>query len=340
MSGAHILSDTARGFEGLYNLIWFTNTGYLDTTRVHRRSNGTIRELEQMPDGRFLCNTNGNTYEGQPVSWVFRIEPDGVLDPDFYAPLVSNGGYRYAYDMEGLMDGRILIGGQFGLASTSDTVGVVRLLNDGSLDPTFDPVSISTADAGTPWEFPSVLDVLPMSDGRMIITGNFDRVRGVPRGGIAMINADGSLNEEYFVGAACGDWDGVNYRYIAGIVPAPDGSYYIHGSYWGYDDGTTEYPSQRFVSRLHGLSVGTPENQPARMQVYPNPTSGNATIEVERNIPNGVIVLRDALGREILRKVMSGYSNTIDLGSTPAGIYVLELFSMSERIALQRLVIE
>jgi hypothetical protein len=36
MSGLHSLYDTARGFVGLYNLIWFTNTGHLDTTKTHR----------------------------------------------------------------------------------------------------------------------------------------------------------------------------------------------------------------------------------------------------------------------------------------------------------------
>ena len=36
ISGSHMLSDSIRGFEGNYELIWFTSTGYLDTTRTHR----------------------------------------------------------------------------------------------------------------------------------------------------------------------------------------------------------------------------------------------------------------------------------------------------------------
>jgi hypothetical protein len=46
MSGYHTLDDTARGFVGGYNLIWFTNTGYLDTTRIHRWTDGVVYEIE------------------------------------------------------------------------------------------------------------------------------------------------------------------------------------------------------------------------------------------------------------------------------------------------------
>ncbi|MEO8588175.1 MAG: delta-60 repeat domain-containing protein [Flavobacteriales bacterium] len=46
VSGKHTLSDTARGFVGNYNLIWFTNTGYLDTTRVHRRGQWGAQQVK------------------------------------------------------------------------------------------------------------------------------------------------------------------------------------------------------------------------------------------------------------------------------------------------------
>ncbi|MBK9515313.1 MAG: delta-60 repeat domain-containing protein [Flavobacteriales bacterium] len=79
----HNLDDTARGFVGLYNLIWFTNTGHLDTTKTHRKGNGAIYEIEQQPDGKFLCSGTGTVYDGQPVRKVFRVHPDGTLDTSF-----------------------------------------------------------------------------------------------------------------------------------------------------------------------------------------------------------------------------------------------------------------
>ena len=83
MSGVHQLSDTARGFEGLYSLIWLSNTRYLDTTKTHRYCDGSIDYFKELPDGKFICSGGLTTYEGQPVNRVFRVQADGALDPTF-----------------------------------------------------------------------------------------------------------------------------------------------------------------------------------------------------------------------------------------------------------------
>jgi len=91
MSGAHVLSDSICGFEGLYSLIWFSNEGYLDTTRTHRLCNGVIYAIDEQPDGKFLCTGTMTTYGGQPVGRVFRVEGDGTLDPSFVAEVQALG---------------------------------------------------------------------------------------------------------------------------------------------------------------------------------------------------------------------------------------------------------
>ncbi|MBK8499293.1 MAG: hypothetical protein IPL52_10850 [Flavobacteriales bacterium] len=47
ISGTHTLNDPVRGFVGSYELIWFSNEGYLDTTRTHRNANGVILGLRR-----------------------------------------------------------------------------------------------------------------------------------------------------------------------------------------------------------------------------------------------------------------------------------------------------
>lgn len=337
MSGSHVLSDSIRGFEGLYNLIWFTSTGYLDTTRTHRRSNGTMMEFEQLSDGKFLCSTQGNMYEGTPVTRIFKIDSTGVLDPTFNVPL-DNWGWSYA--LTPLENGKLLAGGTYRLAGGTDTLCLLRLLPDGSIDPDFHLLDIENTI--TQSGLPNLWSVLPLNDGRIIITGRFDRVDGETRNCIALLDADGDLLDDAFVDAGCWPYTHSGYVWhdIHGIVAANDGSYYIHGAYWGYDDGTTEYPSQRFVSRLYGLNVGVREREPLHLEVYPNPTSSNVTINVDRIVPNGMMVLHDALGQEVLRKSVNGYANNMHLGGIPAGIYLLEICSAHERIAVERLVVE
>ncbi len=221
---------------------------------MHRQANGSILAITEDAQGRFLLSGFVNSYEGQSVGRIFRALPDGAFDPSFVAPLDPFG---YSFKIRELGDGRILGVGRYKITGVSDTLGVVRLMADGSLDPSFTPVRISMQD-GPLGLVPNVQDAHILADGRMIIGGRFDHINGVARGAIALLNADGSLSDDYFAGPGCGDYSGieVNYRYIAGIVPAPNGEYYIYGAYMGYDDGTTNYPQQGFVSRLHGFNVG------------------------------------------------------------------------------------
>ena len=344
MSGAHVLSDTARGFEGLYNLIWFTNTGYLDTARTHRRSNGTMVEFEAMLDGKFICSTQGTTYEGQPITKLFRVDSTGALDAVFSTPIDTWG---WCQVIRPLSDGRILTGGTYRLATTTDTLCLFRLLPEGSLDPEFHIAEFkNTSLASTS---PYVNDILVMPDSRMVVTGNFDLIDGEPRRGIALLNSDGTLSDDAFVDAGCGVFNYEPFgagngiypqRRISGIVPAPDGSYYIHGSYWGYDDGSTEHPTQRFVSRLHGLSVGIREQEQCAFKLSPNPASGVINLDLDKLPVDGELVLRDAPGREMMRRRLTSHYTTLELGTLNAGVYLVELFSEGKRIGAQRLVVE
>ena len=325
MTGTHLLDDTTRGFVGPYRLIWFSNQGYLDTTRVHRQANGSLLAVAVDAQERILLSGFVNSYEGQPVGRIFRALPDGAFDPSFVSPLEPFG---YSFKLQELADGRVLGVGRYKITGQSDTLGVVRLMADGSLDPAFTSVRISMQD-GPPGLVPNVQDAHILADGRMIIGGRFDHLNGMPRGGIAMLNADGSLSEEFFTGAGCGDYTGieVNYRYVAGIVPAPTGEYYIHGAYVGYDDGTNSYPQQGFVSRLHGFNVGIAEHTTAPLHLQPNPTYGPLTVTLPANAQAQQAEVLDASGRMVWSKALGARTEQLqlDLSALSEGAYVLRL---------------
>ena len=67
---------------------------------------------------------------------------------------------------------------------------------------------------------------------------------------------------------------------------------------------------------------------------YPNPTSGQLTIEVQNTIPT-MIEIYDSFGRQVLR---SSFSERIDISYLPRGIYILKLKSESEYYYSKRLV--
>jgi uncharacterized delta-60 repeat protein len=274
MSGLHDLFDTIRGYVGLYSLIWFQNTGYVDTTAHHRNCNGVIYRFEPQPDGKFVCSGWQTTYEGQAVHQIFRVQPDGALDTTFQTDFT----WGEANDFTVLDDGRIIASGYLKRDGLPDTLRLIRMLPDGTLDPTFNN-ALSAPDSQNPWSGMQALRHTVLDDGRIVLHGNYDSIDGEPRVGIAMLDADGYLINDYFAEGGCGDYDtGTgNAHATSGMTQAPDGSWYIHGSYSGYDDGTNNYPNQRFVSRLYGLDVGVEEQVATdglQIALSANPASG------------------------------------------------------------------
>ena len=331
MSGAHMLSDSIRGFEGLYSLIWFSNTGYLDTTRTHRRGNGVIYAIAEQPDGRFLCTGTMTIYEGQPVKSVFRVEANGELDPTFQPPLQFYGG-AWAYHT--MQDGRIIVLGALKLEGSDVVRCLIRLLPNGDLDPSFALNDFEETFSAS--HIPIALTILPITEDRYIITGTFDKINGEDRGGIAMIDSSGNLILDEFDGLGCGAYEYVTpsgsttYKYISGIVPATDGSYYIYGGYHGYNDGTTNDTTQRMVSKLYGLSVGVREQtEPSALRVFPNPSNGKFTVQMPDQSGVAQLELIDLMGKVVRTWTWHRNSTDTSLDTEGAanGNYVLVLDS-------------
>ena len=85
-------------------------------------------------------------------------------------------------------DGKILVGGEFGLLGGSARIFLGRLNADGSLDTSFNP----GADGGV-----YALAVQP--DGKILVAGAFTMLGGggtgtTPRSSLGRLNADGSLD--------------------------------------------------------------------------------------------------------------------------------------------------
>ncbi|MBK8497272.1 MAG: T9SS type A sorting domain-containing protein [Flavobacteriales bacterium] len=343
MSGAHQVNYPDSNWVGIYNLIWFTNEGYLDTTRAPRMGDGVIDRFKELPDGKFICTGPMSVFEGQPTSNIFRVHDDGSFDPSFSTG--TNWGQAFSYLP--LPDGRCYVAGLFTMADAVDTLQVVRLMPDGSLDPTFNnylrfgiaPPIVN------PWGlgFPGSLNWL--DDGRIIVAGTFQDVDGESRGHICVIDTSGQLLDDYFVGAGCGfhTYQGLTIAGIENLLFTDDSMCYIWGEYHGYSDGTTNDPDQRFVTRLYGPDFGMGvEQRPRNMdwQLVPNPTSSFATLRLEQIPRNATVVVRDALGREMLRHAVLNYTTTLSVQDLGDGMYTVELLDAGQRLGVQRLVVQ
>ena len=335
MSGAHILDDIARGFTGIYNLIWFSNQGYLDTTRTHRKGNGTLMFFEELPDGKFICHCSCNQFDGVAVDRIFRTDSAGVPDTTFHTG-VSAG---QAFDYYALGDGRVYVGGTFALnTAPTQTLQLVRFMPDGSLDPSFNNL-LQFGGEGLSG-LPKVNRIVPFGPDKFFVVGHFRSVNGEPRGGLCVVDTTGQLLP-YFddCGAGLFTYMGLTAGSIGGIVPTADSLYYyVWGRYTGYDDGTTNDTQQRFVTRLHVGDITTSQEQvqgqEAGMRLFPNPSSGMVTLALEQVPQNALLVVRDALGRDVQQQRVTDHYTILSL--TQAGVYMVELWSGGERLSAQR----
>jgi len=337
ITGYHIVNVPDSGWQNIYCLIWFNNDGTLDLTRQPRYGNGTINLIVPQPDGKFLLSGSCTTWEGQPTPQLFRVHADGTLDESFQ----SEVAWGEAQGITVLSDGRLIVSGlmktQF---SSPDTLHLVRLMPDGELDPSFNNSLVVRSEQFGQFLF---LRHTYLPGYGIALHGNYDEVDGVQRKGLNIVDENGVLSQG-MGGAGCGpffdDLNQITRKSTMGMLLAPDGYIYIHGAYHGYDDGTTNDPTQRFVSRLYGLNVGVREQEQPGMRVYPNPASANVIVELERVSVRSELVLRDALGRTVLRQRVSGTNASLSIQHLSDGIYSMQLLVGNAPVASQKLVIQ
>jgi hypothetical protein len=348
MSGVHNLSDSIRGFMGYHNFIWFTNTGYLDTTRTHRKGNGAIFFFKELPDGKFICTGTGTVYDDQPVARVFRVHADGAVDNTFQSGVDTGLGFTFLSQA----NGRVIVGGKYtSTQAPNETIRLTRFNADGTIDLSFNSPDFSVGAIPDPSGTGTTIGSLtPFEDGMFFVTGNFQFVNGQPRRGICLLNEDGDLLSPFHdAGVSPFTHMGFTYAEPSGIQPSVDGAhFYIWGAYHGYDDGTINDDLQRFVTRLHRGDINTTIAEEVftktTLRVYPNPTDGLVMIEhdLQTKVNKAFIRIRDALGRNLESHQLANEKGqlVIDTRRFEAGMYTIELINEKRVIHLERLIIQ
>lgn len=148
------------------------------------------RTFEWAPDGNILAAGNWTSFS-VPHRGLAMIDVSGRYVSGFNPGpgLLKNEGI---FELAFQSDGKILLSGRFKKFSGHSRPHLIRLNPDGSLDAAF----ISTGGPD-----PHVGPFAAQPDGKILIGGLFERVGETPRGRIARLNADGSLDERFAAGA-------------------------------------------------------------------------------------------------------------------------------------------
>lgn len=175
----------------------------------------TVRAVAVQPDGKVIIGGNFGEVNGIARGSVARLNADGTLDTAFGNGLMVSSGGVGAVALQ--PDGKIIIGGGFFFINDVARGGIARLNADGTLDTAFGNglVGVGTS-LGT-----RAIALQP--DGKVVIGGTFTNINGTPRGYIARLNADGTLDTAFGNGLA-----GANNTVTAAVLQ-PDGKVLIGG---------------------------------------------------------------------------------------------------------------
>jgi uncharacterized delta-60 repeat protein len=241
-------------------------------------ANGTALAIDS--GSRVYAGGAFATFNGTPVGKVVRLLANGTLDTTFTAPAFNNDVNTIL-----LQGDKLIVGGGFNQVNSAASPPLVRLNSDGTLDGTFvSPLSggaVYDLAAGPDGDFFAaasgsvagnnyahrfnadgsrettfntgttinqiVRAVVAQPDGSIFIGGQFSQVNGQPRGRVAKLNADGTLDTTW-VTPGNGINGGGNFVYDLAL--GPNGTLYIGGDFTQYDTA-----GRQFIAAVYGTTA-------------------------------------------------------------------------------------
>jgi uncharacterized delta-60 repeat protein len=236
------------------NLIKFSLDGTVDDSyRPQIGENGRGYAVRVLPDNKFLVAGDFTTPNGVERKYLVRFNADGTVDASFHSPFTTPLNL-----LDILPDGRILAGGSDGISilspngasigglSGSNSAVAVKALPDGkALVGRFDFIIRNNSNGSqetfvriTANQFCSAIALQP--DGKIIVGGSFTDVAGIPRGRVARLNADMTVDTTFNPpGGANGT--------VQTIAVQPDGKILIGGDFTAVNFDS----SKKYLARLN-----------------------------------------------------------------------------------------
>ena len=212
------------------NFITRLNTDGTRDTSFNNICKGFIGDVEVVafqPDGKILvAGDKINAYNGVSNSGMMRLNTDGSFDDSLtyggltgFNDYIGGYGYNVIKNIVIQPDSKILVGGNFTGFNNVVRNRIIRLNVDGTRDTSF---SIGT---GFNYE---VKKIILLSNGKIIVAGNFTSYQGSSCPGIIKLNANGSRDLTFnssWIGTGGGQ------PYVDDIILQQDGKILTIGNF-------------------------------------------------------------------------------------------------------------
>lgn len=144
-----------------------------------------------MSDGKILICGSISKYNSTPISAIFRLLPNGLIDTTFQHVSINN-----TINAIGIQsNNKIVIVGSFTHIDGVFQTGIARLLPNGNLDTSFASII----------DVPSIDKLSILSDDRIIVGGDFTHYNGTAVNRLARLNPGGSLDTSFNIGSGFSD---------------------------------------------------------------------------------------------------------------------------------------
>ncbi len=151
---------------------------------------GVVNAVEVLADEKILVAGSFTSCDGTPAGGLARLLPDGRRDPEFNPGGAGvAGGSGSIFCLKVLLNGNILIAGNFTSCNGVARGSIARLTSTGALDAAF-----TTAGGGADGV---VYALSPEPNGSVVIGGAFTTYNGVARARLAKLQANGDLDAAF-----------------------------------------------------------------------------------------------------------------------------------------------
>lgn len=169
--------------------------------------------------------------------------------------------------------------------------------------------------------FGQVRDMVIYND-ELYIVGTFDYAGGVPAQYIAKWN-----------GSKWCSLSGLFDNVISSLSFLND-TLYIGGGFWTIDGDSLNYIAKwiggSYVDTCGAITGTNPEiANPSKINIFPNPSSGNIAITLNEQFSFGEICIYNALGKKVFNRFIDS-NQTVEISSLPPGIYLVQLSNEQE----------
>ncbi|WP_316817222.1 DUF5008 domain-containing protein [Pedobacter nyackensis] len=155
------------------------------TNKANEGFNGFIYKSYMQADGKLIVAGGFSSYNGENVSKIVRLNLDGSLDKSFNPGTGPNGTIS---SIQPYLNGQMLISGEFLSYNGKNRTRVAIINENGSLDESFDPGVSANG---------SISRAIRLGNGKILLTGNFQKFNNINRFGLAVVEANGTLSPAY-----------------------------------------------------------------------------------------------------------------------------------------------